>query len=212
VLAHPDWRTHAGDETRMLEIANARINSFASKPEATAQPSEEIFVLTSNQLEAILSQAIERATAPLEARLENLERGVGCRVGGEDARIRVSSPAGAPAGTPAGALGSHILTLQEVRELRDRLEDLEEATARERAYDRQRLARLEKVDPQPLQKDRGEILRALIAANGGKMLAKEARKKMHLSKQAFTNLLATVEGIESRPYRIDKRQKLLILK
>jgi hypothetical protein len=32
-----------------------------------------------------------------------------------------------------------------------------------------------------MQKDRGEILRALLAANGGKMLAKEARKRMHLS-------------------------------
>jgi hypothetical protein len=31
----------------------------------------------------------------------------------------------------------------------------------------------------------GEILRALLAANGSKMLAKEARRKMRLSKQAF---------------------------
>jgi len=35
------------------------------------------------------------------------------------------------------------------------------------AHDRCRLAALEKVEPQPLQKDRGDILRALIAANGG---------------------------------------------
>jgi hypothetical protein len=33
-------------------------------------------------------------------------------------------------------------------------------------------------EPQPLQKDRGEILRALIAANGGKMLATDARKPL----------------------------------
>jgi hypothetical protein len=33
------------------------------------------------------------------------------------------------------------------------------------------------------------------------MLAKEARKKMRLSKQAFTNLLVTVDDIGSRPYR-----------
>jgi hypothetical protein len=32
-----------------------------------------------------------------------------------------------------------------------------------------------KKEPQPKQKDWGEILRALLAANGGKMLAKEAR-------------------------------------
>lgn len=65
--------------------------------------------------------------------------------------------------------------------------------------------------PQPMQRDRGEILRALIVANGGKMLAKDARQKMHLSKQSFTNLLAVVDGVESRPCRTDKRQRLLVL-
>jgi hypothetical protein len=32
-------------------------------------------------------------------------------------------------------------------------------------------------EPQPMQKDRAEILRALLVANGGKMLAKDARKR-----------------------------------
>lgn len=66
--------------------------------------------------------------------------------------------------------------------------------------------------PQPLQRDRGEILRALLAANGGKMLAKDARQKMRMSKQSFTNLLAAIDGIETRPLRTDKRQNLLVLK
>jgi hypothetical protein len=35
------------------------------------------------------------------------------------------------------------------------------------AQDRRRLAALEKTEPQPMQKDRVEILRALLAANGG---------------------------------------------
>jgi hypothetical protein len=69
-----------------------------------------------------------------------------------------------------------------------------------------------KKEPQPMQKDRSEILRALLAANNGKMLAKVARQKMHLSKQAFTNLLALTKEIETKPYRNDKRQKLLVLK
>ena len=43
-----------------------------------------------------------------------------------------------------------------------------------------------KKDPQPLQKDRAEILRALLAANGGRMLAKDARQKMHLQKNRFS--------------------------
>ena len=81
------------------------------------------------------------------------------------------------------------------------------------AYDRQRLARLEKVEPQPLQKDRGEILRALIAANGGKMLAQDARQKMHLGKEQFSLLLSKMgEYIEIKPLHSDNRKKILILR
>ncbi len=69
-----------------------------------------------------------------------------------------------------------------------------------------------KKEPQPLQKDRGDILRALLAANGGKMLAKDARQKMRLDKVLFSQLLAKAVDIEIRPYRMDKRQKLLVLK
>jgi len=68
-------------------------------------------------------------------------------------------------------------------------------------------------EPQPLQKDRAEILRALLAANGGKMLAKEARQKMHLSKSLFSMLLATMDDyIEIKPLHSDNRRKLLILR
>jgi len=70
-----------------------------------------------------------------------------------------------------------------------------------------------KREPQPMQKDRGEILRALLVANGGKMLAKDARKKMHLSKSQFSQLLASMQDhIEVKPYNIDKRKKILMLK
>ena len=34
-----------------------------------------------------------------------------------------------------------------------------------------------KKEAQPMQRDRADILRALIAANGGKILAKDARQK-----------------------------------
>ena len=67
--------------------------------------------------------------------------------------------------------------------------------------------------PQPLQRDRADVLRALLAANGGMMLAKDARLKMHLSKQLFSMLLATVRGhIEIKPLYSDNRKKILILK
>jgi len=81
------------------------------------------------------------------------------------------------------------------------------------AYDRQRLAKLERIEPQPMQKDRGEILRALIAAYGGKILAKDARLKMRLSKQLFSMLVASMSDyIEIKPLHSDKRKKVLILK
>ena len=86
--------------------------------------------------------------------------------------------------------------------------------ARDIAYDRRRLAKLEAPpDPTPSQKDRGEILRALLAANGGKMPLKAARQKMHLSKAQFSQLLASMaDGISQKPYHLDKRKKILMLK
>jgi hypothetical protein len=88
-----------------------------------------------------------------------------------------------------------------------------EHLARDIALDRQRISRLEKVEPQPLQKDRAEILRALIAANGGKMLAKDARQKMHLSKELFSMLIASMgDYLEVKPLHSDKRKKVLALK
>ena len=89
-----------------------------------------------------------------------------------------------------------------------------ERLARDIAYDRQRLARLEaQPDPTPSQKDRGELLRALLATHGGKMPEKEARQKMHLSKSQFRQLLASLKDyVERKPYHLDKRQKILILK
>jgi uncharacterized coiled-coil protein SlyX len=70
-----------------------------------------------------------------------------------------------------------------------------------------------KKEAQPMQKDRADILRALIAVNGGKMLAKEARQKMHLIKPRFSELLATMkDDIEIRPYHLKKNQKVLVLK
>jgi uncharacterized membrane protein len=188
----------------MIKVA-AALNSFASESEATAPPSEEIFVLSASQLEAIISQAVERATAPLATRLDALERGVGCGKGGEDPQDGQESQISA--WKALENLWAENLALK--REL----EAFQDHVAQERAFDRQRIAKLEQKAPQPLQKDRGDILRALIAANGGKMLAKEARRKMHLSKSRFSELLATMEGyIEMKSFHGDKRSKVLLLK
>jgi len=79
------------------------------------------------------------------------------------------------------------------------------------AYDRQRISKLEKVEPQPLQKDRGEILRALLVANGGKMLAKDARKRMRVPKSSFSELVKICDFIDIKPYHLDSRQDVLVL-
>ncbi|MEL6048260.1 hypothetical protein [Methanothrix soehngenii] len=110
--------------------------------------------------------------------------------------------------------------VQEVHSLRDQIAALEshqaadiERLALDMALDRQRITKLEKVEPQPLQRDRGAILRALIAANGGKMLAKDARQKMHLSKELFSMLLASMDKeIETKPLHSDRRNLVLIIK
>lgn len=61
--------------------------------------------------------------------------------------------------------------MRETQNIRSEVDVLREDVVRERALDRQKIAARERVEPQPPQKDRGEILRALLAANGGKMLA-----------------------------------------
>ncbi|VVB63405.1 Uncharacterised protein [uncultured archaeon] len=63
-----------------------------------------------------------------------------------------------------------------------------------------------------MQKDRADILRALLVANGGKMLAKEVRQKMHVKKNHFAELLRFCDFAESKPYHLDRRQAVIILK
>jgi septal ring factor EnvC (AmiA/AmiB activator) len=101
---------------------------------------------------------------------------------------------------------------EELASLRAAHEKEVERLALEAAQDRQRVTKLEQKKPQPLQKDRGDILRALIAASGGKVLAKYARLKMHLDKATFSRLLSTLSDYVTRKvYQADRRQRLLVL-
>jgi hypothetical protein len=103
--------------------------------------------------------------------------------------------------------------LQEVRSLRTEFEQFREQVADDQAADRRRIKALETTEPQPLQKDRGEILRALLMANGGKMLAKDARQRMRVSKTIFSRLLANMrDDIEIRPFHADRKRHLLVLR
>ena len=107
----------------------------------------------------------------------------------------------------------------QIEKLNDRISALEshqtadiERLARDIALDRQRISRLETPKIQPLQKDRREILRSLLVANGGKILAKDARKKMRVPKSSFSELLKACGFVEKRPYHLDSRQDVLVLK
>ena len=119
------------------------------------------------------------------------------------------------------------LIVQAVQPLQERIKILEDEAEALKAFQKtyyerfsgdildhgQRLKRLEKVDPQPLQKDRGDVLRALIAANGGKMLAKDARQKMHLGKEQFSLLLSKMEEyVGTKPFHQDRRKLVIFIK
>jgi len=105
------------------------------------------------------------------------------------------------------ALESHISALDAHQS-----EDMEHL-ARSIAEDRQRLTKLEEPNIQPLQKDRADILRALIAANGGKMLAKDARAKLKMDKGNFSRLLDLMKNdIGTKRLSTDRRILLLFIK
>jgi hypothetical protein len=77
----------------------------------------------------------------------------------------------------------------------------------------QRLKALEVLEVGPTHRDRRDVLRALLVANNGKMLAKDARHRMHISESRFSELLASMEKeIEKRPYHLDRTQNIIILR
>jgi predicted RNase H-like nuclease (RuvC/YqgF family) len=111
-------------------------------------------------------------------------------------------------------------SIYDVRELaKGVIKSLEEEVARillSVAEDRRRIAMLEEPlskIPQPKVQDRGDMLRLLLAANSGKMLAKDARHKLDISKSLFSQLLASMKDqIESKPLKQNQRERVISLK
>jgi len=67
-------------------------------------------------------------------------------------------------------------------------------------------------EPSPAQANRGETLRAILAASGGKMLAKDARKRLSMDKSSFSRLLSTMnQEITVKKFHANKRQNVIIL-
>jgi hypothetical protein len=151
VLRNPEKGSYC-----MIEVAKASINSFASGKADFVQPSDQLITLTLGQLKDLIQEATERAIVPLVARLDALERGVGCREGGEvsqDDRKGLDQ------------------ILQVVRDLQARndalkreLEAFQEHVAQERAFDRQRIAKLEHKEPGKTVLSRVEKIEKYLAA------------------------------------------------
>jgi hypothetical protein len=106
-----------------------------------------------------------------------------------------------------------VLLRDVIMRLQKQLEDLEYRVGLDIALDRQRITKLEAPpQPQPKQKDRADTLRLLLAANNGKMLAKDARHRLGLSEPQFSQLLKTLKGlVEVRPLHTDGRQHVITL-
>jgi chromosome segregation ATPase len=162
----------------MSNVANASINNFASVAQhADVKLSEPIFVLSSSQLQEIITRAIQ----PLQDEVSDLKATV----------ARQAEKITSLEATAKHQEDNQFIQLQLIGQLRETT----------------------KKEPQPLQRDRGDILRALLAANGGKMLAKDARRKMHLSESRFSELLSRMKDhIEKKPYHLDRTQNIIILK
>jgi hypothetical protein len=153
------------------------------------QSSEQLITLTYGQLQELIVLAVQKAIQPLQDKIAQLQEGR------EKDREEVA------------ALRLKLASLENLQET-----EITRVCV-DIAHDRRRLAALEKAEPQPKQKDRGEILLALLVANGGKMLAKDARQKMHLSKSRFSELLSQMkDDIEKKPYHLDRTQNIIILR
>ena len=84
------------------------------------------------------------------------------------------------------------------------------------AEDRRRIAALEsQAMPRTQRKQavRAEVLLSLLASHGSKMLAEDARKRMGISKSAFSLLLRTIsDKVNLKHYHLDRRKLVIILK
>lgn len=107
------------------------------------------------------------------------------------------------------------MLLEEVGKQREEINLLKKDLKLDRADIRdlyEAIDHIEQVKISPAQKDRGEILRALLAASGGKMLAKDARKRLSMDKSSFSRLLSTMsQDITVKKFHANKRQNVIIL-
>jgi len=203
-------------------LAAGSLNSFSGLSAGQVQPEEQIFVLTSAQLEALISRAVARAQAPLlqelhalQDRIESLEEEVGCGKG-EEPEPHPSLPDGQ---------GSQISLPQVVQDLQARnealkseLEAFQDFAARQRMEDRQRIAKLEQGEtarpPIPGTKTAARIKAFREILKRGSTTFKEIERLLKISPR---EMLRLTKKLDMRQYEIfrrrgDAREKVIRLR
>ena len=176
----------------LIEVANARINSFAHvAQQAEVSPEEPIFVLTGSQLQEIVTRAVLPLQAELQDRIEALEGMVEFQ-GKEIKALRVTQPG---------------ITASRVDDAFEAINDIDEHLAR---IDRTRttappqgsktIARIAKIDQ--VLKDRGSTT------------LKELERILKISPREMSRL---VEKLDKRRFELhsrpgDNRERVLRLK
>jgi len=202
-------------------LAQGSLNSFPGLSAGQVPPEEQIFVLTSAQLEALISRAVARATAPLEARLEVLEEGVRCRKGEEPRRPKPQEEER----SPPEARGPQISPWEVVQDLQARnealkseLEAFQDFAARQRMEDRQRIAKLEQGEtarpPIPGTKTAARIKAFREILKRGSTTFKEIERLLKISPR---EMLRLTKKLDMRQYEIfrrrgDAREKVIRLR
>jgi hypothetical protein len=176
-------------ESLMSEIVVASINSLLSSQQAEleSQSEDPIFVLTSHQLQDLITKAVEKAIQLLHEEVSALQEQRD-QDRQEMAALRRSLASLEATQDHQGE--NQFIQLQLINRIRE--DTKKEAT--------------------PTQEDRADMLRALLVSHGGKVLAKDARRKMHMRKNKFSELLAVCDFVTLKPYHLDNRQKIIILK
>ena len=163
-------------------IATIDINSFGITPKADVSPEEPIFVLTSSQLQCIITAAVEKATKSILSQVSTLEAITALKT--EIVELR--------------AFGEAEIerVCVDIAQDRRRIAQLEQPNN----------------EPTKNQREKISHLRLLIAGNSGKMRAKDARQLLKMDKGNFSRLVAAAsEFIETRKSSTDRREIVLLI-
>jgi len=72
-----------------------------------------------------------------------------------------------------------------------------------------RLDKMENIDPRPKQIQRAELLRDIIKANGGAVTYKQAKRKLEISTSSLSQLTKTMPDVVVRKGNLDARDRTI---